>query len=140
MEQIARGNRVVSDTVAEIAVKRKSACGHDCSQCGGGCSEMLVQSEVTAMAFNPLHARAGDTVQVESETKQVLSIAAVVYLVPLILFFLLYAAGRMIAHVESVSIALGGLGFFVGIAAAVYANSVVKRRRLTSFRITAILD
>ena len=92
-----------------------------------------VQSEVTAMAFNPLHTEAGGSqIQVESETNQVLSIAAVVYLVPLILFFLLYAAGRMrCTHTsESVSIALGGLGFFVGIAAAVYANSVVKRRRL----------
>ena len=139
MEQIARVNKVLEGGVAEIAVKRKSACGHDCSQCGGGCSEMLVQSEVTAIASNPLHAKAGDTVQVESESRHTSSIAAVVYLVPLLLFFVLYFAGQSLFGTEAASIALGGVGFCAGIGTAIWVNGLVKRRRLTSFRITGIL-
>lgn len=139
MEQIAKVTRVLNEQVAEISVQRKSACGHDCSQCGGGCSEMLVPTEVTAVATNPLHAQVGDMVRVESASGQILSIAAVVYLVPLVLFFGLYFLGQHLANTESIAVMLGILGFAVGIAIAVFVNGIVKHRRLTSFRITGIM-
>ena len=68
-----------------------------------------------------------------------LSIAAVVYLVPLLLFFVLYFAGQSLFGTEAASIALGGVGFCAGIGTAIWVNGLVKRRRLTSFRITGIL-
>lgn len=138
MEQTARVRRLLPGNRAEIAVKRQSACGHDCSQCGGGCSEMLVQSEVTAVADNPLGARPGDTVRVESRSGQVLWIAAVVYLLPLLLFFVCCFAGAAVTRQESTGLALGGVGFLIGIAAAVWANRVVKERNMTAFSITAV--
>lgn len=138
MEQTARVNRLLPGGRAEIAVKRKSACGHDCSKCGGGCSEMLVQSEVKAVADNPLGARPGDTVRVESRSGQVLWIAAVVYLLPLVLFFVFCFAGAALSGSETVGIILGGVGFAAGIAGAVWANRVVKRRNMTAFCITGV--
>ena len=138
MEQTARVRRLLPGNRAEIAVKRQSACGHDCSQCGGGCSEMLVQSEVTAVADNPLGARPGDTVRVESRSGQVLWIAAVVYLLPLLLFFVFCFAGAALTQRESTGLALGGVGFLIGIAVAVWANRVVKKRNMTAFSITAV--
>lgn len=138
MEQTARVRRLLPGNRAEIAVKRQSACGHDCSQCGGGCSEMLVQSEVTAVADNPLGARPGDTVRVESRSGQVLWIAAVVYLLPLLLFFVFCFAGAALTQRESTGLALGGMGFLIGITAAVWANRVVKKRNMTAFSITAV--
>lgn len=140
MVQIARVTRLLGDGLAEIAVQRKSACGHDCAKCGGGCSEMLVQNEVTARAENPLRAQPGDLVQVESATGQVISIAAVVYLVPLVLFFLLYFAGQYLFRSEGAAAAAGVFGFCLGMAGAVVINGVVKRRRMTSFHITAIVE
>ena len=138
MEQTARVRRLLPGNRAEIAVKRQSACGHDCSKCGGGCSEMLVQSEVTAVADNPLGARPGDTVRVESRSGQVLWIAAVVYLLPLLLFFVFCFAGAALTQRESTGLALGGVGFLIGIAVAVWANRVVKKRNMTAFSITAV--
>lgn len=138
MEQTARVRRLLPGNRAEIAVKRQSACGHDCSQCGGGCSEMLVQSEVTAVADNPLGARPGDTVRVESRSGQVLWIAAVVYLLPLLLFFVFCFAGAALTQRESTGLALGGVGFLIGIAVAVWANRVVKKRNMTAFSISAV--
>ena len=44
MVQTAKVTRVLADGRAEVAVKRQSACGHDCSKCGGGCSELMVSS------------------------------------------------------------------------------------------------
>src|SRR5699024_7825784 len=81
MIQTARVKRLLDDGRAEVTVPRKSVCGHDCSNCSGGCSEMLVQMEVTTVAANPVHAEPGDTVRVESDSGHILKIAAVVYLV-----------------------------------------------------------
>ena len=138
MEQTARVNRLLPGGRAEIAVKRKSACGHDCSKCGGGCSEMLVQSEVKAVASNPLGAQPGDTVRVESRSGQVLWIAAVVYLLPLLLFFVFCFAGAAATGSENTGLLLGGVGFVAGIAVAVAVNRVVKQRNMTAFSITAV--
>ena len=100
---------------------------------------MLVQMEVKAAASNYVGAVPGDLVRVESESSQILGIAAVVYMVPLLLFFVLYFIGQYLAHTDSIAVALGVLGFAMGVALAVFVNGVVKRRRLTSFRITDVL-
>ena len=56
MVQTAKVTRVLADGRAEVAVKRQSACGHDCSKCGGGCSELMVSSTVAVIAANPVRA------------------------------------------------------------------------------------
>ena len=65
MVQTAKVTRVLSDGRAEVAVKRQSACGHDCSKCGGGCSELMVSSTVAVIAANPVRAMPGDMVTVD---------------------------------------------------------------------------
>ena len=65
MVQTAKVTRVLADGRAEVAVKRQSACGHDCSKCGGGCSELMVSSTVAVIAANPVRAMPGDMVLVE---------------------------------------------------------------------------
>ena len=87
MVQTAKVTRVLADGRAEVAVKRQSACGHDCSKCGGGCSELMVSSTVAVIAANPVRAMPGDMVTVESSTSRVLGAAVIVYLVPFLLFF-----------------------------------------------------
>ena len=82
MVQTAKVTRVLADGRAEVAVKRQSACGHDCSKCGGGCSELMVSSTVAVIAANPVRAMPGDMVTVESSTSRVLGAAVIVYLVP----------------------------------------------------------
>ena len=90
MIQTAKVIRILEDGRAEVSVQRQSACGHDCSKCGGGCAELAVLPTVVVKAENPVRAMAGDTVTVESSSHQVLKAAAFVYLVPFLLFFIGY--------------------------------------------------
>lgn len=138
MIQTAKVTRVLDNGTAEVAVKRQSACGHDCSKCGGGCSELMVSSTVSVVAANPVRAMPGDMVRVESSTGGVLKAAVVVYLVPFILFFLGYFICAAAQLSGGVSAAVGGIGFAIGVLLAVLLDRQVRRDRSITFCITAI--
>lgn len=138
MIQTAKVTRLLNNGTAEVAVKRQSACGHDCSKCGGGCSELMVSSTVSVVAANPVRAMPGDMVRVESSTGGVLKAAVVVYLVPFILFFLGYFICAAAQLGGGISAAVGGIGFSVGVLLAVLLDRQVRRDRSITFCITAI--
>lgn len=138
MIQTAKVTRLLNNGTAEVAVKRQSACGHDCSKCGGGCSELMVSSTVSVVAANPVRAMPGDMVRVESSTGGVLKAAVVVYLVPFILFFLGYFICAAAQLCGGISAAVGGIGFAVGVLLAVLLDRQVRRDRSITFCITAI--
>lgn len=138
MIQTAKVTKVFPDGRAEVAVKRQSACGHDCSKCGGGCSELMVSSTVAVMAANPVRAMPGDMVRVESSTGGILKAAVVVYLVPFFLFFLGYFICAAFQLGGGVSAAAGGVGFAAGVLLAVLLDRRVRRSRSITFCITAI--
>ncbi len=138
MIQTAKVTRLLNNGTAEVAVKRQSACGHDCSKCGGGCSELMVSSTVSVVAANPVRAMPGDMVRVESSTGGILKAAVVVYLVPFILFFLGYFICAAAQLGGGVSAAVGGIGFAVGVLLAVLLDRQVRRDRSITFCITAI--
>ena len=138
MIQTAKVTKVFPDGRAEVAVKRQSACGHDCSKCGGGCSELMVSSTVAVTAANPVRAMPGDMVRVESSTSGVLKAAVVVYLVPFLLFFLGYFLCAAAQLSSGISAAAGGIGCAVGVLLAVLLDRQVRRRQSITFCITAI--
>ena len=119
-------------------MKRQSACGHDCSKCGGGCSELMVSSTVAVIAANSIGAQPGDMVTVESSTGGVLGAAVMVYLVPFLLFFVGYFVAAALGLPGGGSAGVGIAGFAVGILLAVLWDRRVRRQRAISFRITAI--
>lgn len=140
MTQNAVVTKLAGDGWAQIEVKRVSACGHDCSQCGGGCAELTRTGPVTVLARNPVGARPGDRVVVESATKSILGFAAVVYLLPLVLFF----AGYLIAHAlgagEGAALAIGGVCFALSLAIAVFVDRRAAKRRGELFSIVSVLS
>lgn len=77
---------------AEVEVTRRSACGHDCAKCGG-CGGLETQT-LYVTARNHTDAGIGDRVLIEGETGRVLGLAALVYMLPLVLFFIGYAIGN----------------------------------------------
>ena len=85
-------------------------------------------------ARNPIGARPGDLVTVESATGPVLKAAAVLYVLPLVLFFLGYYLGTLPGSFG----ALGGcLGFVLGVIfVVVYDRKVVKKSNM-GYTITA---
>ncbi|NCB28757.1 MAG: hypothetical protein EOM63_03210 [Clostridia bacterium] len=130
MTQKAVVKKLLSGGVAEIEVQRQSACGHDCSKCGG-CGTPT--ERITAQAVNRAHAQVGEVVTIEGDNKQVFGAAAIVYTVPLVLFFVMYALLRMIGGAEGMAIGGGILGFTLGIAGAVAYNHRVRRMGMIPF-------
>ena len=127
MIQTAKVTKVFPDGRAEVAVRRQSACGHDCSKCGGGCSELMVSSTVAVMAANPVRAMPGDMVRVESSTGGILKAA--------VLGYFICAAFQLSS---GISAAVGGIGFALGVLLAVLLDRQVRRNRSITFCITAI--
>ena len=92
MTQTATVEEVLEDGRVRIAVARQTACGHDCENCAG-CG--VQAGTVRAVAADPLGVSAGDRVEVASDNRRIIGIAAVVYLVPFAAFFLGYGLGSL---------------------------------------------
>ena len=114
MQQTATVTKLLPGNKAELTVHRQTACGHDCTKCGG-CGE-LVTKPIVVIANNSIGADIGDCVMITGSSKQVLGLAAIVYLVPFVLFFVLYAIAAVISLPIPEVWACGG--FVLGILAA----------------------
>ena len=128
MEQIVRVHRLHPDGRADIILVRESACSgdcHKCSGCGAAKETMIVTAE------NPIRAGVGDFVTLTSDTASVMKAVVVVYLLPLVLFIVLYLVGMRWQ--------LGGLtglgGFILGFAAAMLYDRLVVKRTNTEYTI-----
>ena len=135
MELQAQVIRIVSDATARVAVKRKSACSGDCHTCHG-CPHP--DEIVMVDADNPGGAQKGDAVIVRSDTGRVLKLAAMLYLMPLVLFFLGYF---LVPGGSGLRMGAGGAAFAVGIAICVFVSrSMKKNDREMHFSIVRVLD
>ena len=79
MEQLVRVRETHGDGTAAVIHVRESACSGDCHKCSG-CG--AAREAVLLTADNPIGARRGDLVKVESATAPVLKAAAVLYVLP----------------------------------------------------------
>ena len=131
MEQIVRIREVYDDGTARVICIRESACSGDCHKCSG-CG--AAKETMIFTAENTINASQGDLVKVESATGPVMKAAMVLYVIPLLLFFLGYYLGTLAGNFGG----LGGcLGFVLGIAlVVVYDRKVVKKSNL-GYTITA---
>lgn len=138
MIQTAKVLSILDDGRAMVTVKRQSACGHDCSKCGGGCAELAVLPTVTVKAENLAHAVVGDTVTVASSSKKILGAAVLVYMVPLVLFLLGYCVAGAMGLGGGVCAAIGIGGFVIGGLGAVLHDRHTRKKSTIHFSITAI--
>lgn len=130
MEQLVRVQKLNTDGTAQVLHIRQSACSGDCHRCSG-CG--AVQEHLLLTANNPIGARPGQVVTVRAETGPVLAAAAVLYLLPLVLFFVGYLVLALAWHLG----ALGGcLGFVLGIVTAAVYDRRVAGKRKTVYTIT----
>ncbi|MCD8211446.1 MAG: SoxR reducing system RseC family protein [Oscillospiraceae bacterium] len=133
MTQIATVKKLLEEKKAEITVVRQSACSHDCSTCGGcGPTE---STKVDAVADNLVGARPGDTVRVESDSGKVLGLAAVFYLIPLVLFFVGYFVAQALGLSEGLCLLAGVL---LGAASFLIAWLVDRRLKANSVRMKIV--
>ena len=135
MTQIATVERILDDSHAEISVARKSACGHDCEECAG-CG--VSGAAVHARAVNPIGARPGQKVVVESSTKKMLRIVVLVYLIPVVLFLAGYVITSMLTASVAAQYTVAGAGFVLGIVFAIFYDRWLRARGGLSFNIVRL--
>ena len=128
MEQLVRVVQVFPDGTAKVLRVRESACSGDCHKCSG-CGAQQQTLQLTAQ--NPIGARPGETVRLHSSTAAVLKAAAVVYLLPLVLFILAYLWG-MQWHLGGLT---GFVAFALGIGAAIAYDRLVVKKENTVYTI-----
>lgn len=135
MTQVATVERILDSEHAEISVPRKSACGHDCEECAG-CG--VTGAAVHARAANPIGAVPGQKVVVESSTKKMLRIVALVYLIPVALFFVGYFAAMAVTISVAVQYTAAAAGFVLGILGAVSYDRRLRAKGGLSFTIVRL--
>ena len=130
MEQIVRVHRLHPDGRADIILVRESACSGDCHKCSG-CG--AAKESILITAENPLGASAGDLVVVRSETGPVLKAAAVLYMMPLVLFFTGYALAEALGFSGALS---GCLAFVLSVVLIVIYDRRMAKKDNTIYTIT----
>lgn len=132
MQQQVRVLNSCPDGSARVMYLRQSACSGDCHKCSGcGAAEQTM----IFTARNPIGARAGDIVNVESATGPVLKAAAVLYMLPLVLFI----AGYLVGMQWKLGGVTGGLAFALGIGIAIAYDRLVMRKKNTEYTITGFV-
>lgn len=133
MEQTVLVKSCEADGTARVLHVRKSACSgecHSCSGCGAAQQQMLLK------ANNPIDAKPGDWVKVESATGPVLAAAAVLYMIPVVLFIAGYLLGE---NLWTKGPLVGVLGFVLGLVLArVYDRLIAKKK--TVYTITGFAE
>ena len=134
MEQKVRIREILPDGTALVVCVRESACSGDCHKCSG-CG--AAKETVLFTADNPIGAAVGDFVKVESSTAPVLKAAMVLYVLPLVLFFLGYYLGTLPGGFGAIG---GVLGFMLGVVIVIVYDRLVVNKANIRYTITAFAD
>lgn len=135
MTQIATIEEILPGGYARISVPRKSACGHDCEECAG-CG--VSGAAVKAKAINPIGARPGQKVVVESSTQKMLGIVALVYAIPVALFLVGYLAAFFLGGTVAIQYTVAVSGFVIGIVMAILYDRHLRAKGGLSFTIVRL--
>ena len=134
MEQLVRVKEAFDDGTAVVVHVRESACSGDCHKCGG-CG--AAKETILLKAENPIGAVRGDLVKLESATGPVLKAAAVLYLLPMLLFFVGYFAGDVLFGHGAL---VGCLAFVASIALVVLYDRKIGKTGETGYTITEFVE
>lgn len=113
--------KLVDRHSAEVEVERGTACGSNC----GSCEACVFQNTIRTVAHNRVSALPGQRVTIESRTSDVLGAAALLYIVPFVLFFIGYAIAAALQLSEGLCILAAAVFFSLGIV----FNVVLQRKR-----------
>jgi sigma-E factor negative regulatory protein RseC len=100
MEQVGVVIETMGDK-ARVKTRRHTVCSN-CGRCGG-LHELASSRELTVIAQNPVGAREGDRVQLETAAEGILLAALLVYIVPLLGFFLGFGLGQWLGRLGHLS-------------------------------------
>ncbi len=135
MTQNAIVDKLLAGGRARVKVERLSACGKSCASCLGGCADRDVLS---VEAENPLGAKPGQRVVIESSTKGVLGAALLVYILPILCFLAAYILAALGGVGDAGCILISSGGFLAGAAAVVLVNRFVRKDRELRYTVVGL--
>jgi len=133
MEEKGRVVRVEKG-IAEVEMERTSACAR--------CGICLRSSQGKSLLYveDYLGTHPGDEVLVSIESKEILKVAFLIYLFPLVALVAGYFLGREIFGTETIGILFSGLGFFTALFFLHQYDKRVKGRKSKEAKIICIED
>ena len=135
MTQDAIVTKLLPDDMAEVVVTRTTACGGNC----GSCESCMFQSELKAVAKNLVGARPGQRVIIESKSATVFSAAALVYVMPIVLFLLGYALAYLAGGSEGVCVLVSFLALIVSAVLLVLSQKYGRHKKNITFDIISTM-
>ncbi len=135
MRQYAILNRIVSANEAEVEVLRGTSCGDSC----GNCQLCKINNKISITVKNEMGALPGNKVEIESKTSEILSIAAFVYITPLVAMLVAFFIASAFTSVELIKIAAGFAALILsGIVIVFYGKQ--KSKKPVSYKIVRIIE
>lgn len=129
MTQIATVAAIGEDGQVQVTVARQTACGHDCENCAGCAGQA---GSFTVTASTDIAVDVGDRVEIYSSRK-ILAVAALVYLVPVLLFLAGYVVTAGLT--ETLRYICAGIGFALGVGLAVVCDRSMRRHGAITYQI-----
>ena len=134
MTQDAVVTKLLPNGMAEVAVARSTACGGNC----GHCESCVFQSEIKTPARNRIGAKPGEKVIIASKSSTVFRAAALVYVLPLLLFLLGYVLAALSGAKEGLRIVFSFLGLILGGAVIVLSQRLKRNKNSIEFDIVRL--
>ena len=133
MTNYATVTKLMPNNTAEVTVTRLTACGGNCGSCEG----CMCDSEVRTIADNPLGAKPGQRVVIESRSSKVYGAVLMVYIMPILLFLAGYLAAMALGASEGLCIAVSFAALVLSAVILVLSQKKKKENAIT-FKITEI--
>lgn len=141
MEQVGKVVGIQKN-MAEVQIRRTTACGGDCGKCGGCFPTQMVVS-----AKNTAQAKEGQKVMLDLSSKNILSAAFMVYIVPIILLIGSFAATQAIVkrnqypiNNELAGIIAGGIVLIIFFVLMRFIDKKMSERKKFEMEIRRIIE
>ena len=135
MTQEAVVTKLLPGGMAEVAVKRTTACGGNCRSC----ESCVFQNELKTPAVNRIDAKPGQKVLIESQTSRIFKAAFLVYVFPLVLFLAGYLVTSALSLGESAEIIGSFVGLILGAVIVVLSQRRIREKDKITFEIVEYL-
>lgn len=112
----------IENGLAKVQIKRHTACG-DCGACQIGHEKLVMET----FAKNPVSAKIGDQVEIETETTNILKASLIIYTFPLIMFIIGSLLGYTLANNFDIYKWNNYIGFGVGILFTLISYMIIKK-------------
>lgn len=135
MTQEAVVTKLLPRGMAEVAVKRTTACGGNC----GSCESCVFENQMKTPALNRLQAQPGQKVMIESQSSKIFKAAFLVYVLPLLFFLAAYAIAAAFHLSETACMISSFCGLLLGAVILVLSQKHRKGKDEITFEIIQIL-